>query len=343
MTKLPTSLDPNGLNWVKGSTLNEQNKRLNTEANGQLRFGRKARPNWEPVWLKNETATPIAIHNIVGIGDSFTPVTSGDYKFEHMFLAVPTDEDTEVFGVTTEQIGATNGMSRIIVTGITVAEVDVHDDAHNYAQPSATAGILESTATPTSVRLLFKPAAVGGTPPDRMLCKILLGSGASDSPLGRLHCKLHAELTVNDATVTATLVKALDGRTYPAGAGAITLQNVASIVNAPDYIHHGPVDAIALVTYDITNDEYVIDGVECIAEVVVEEQVAVMTMAITGPDTGSITLAQTPRNLTAFVNETMGVAIPRDATNGYTLVGNVISWTGWEIQAGDELKITYVV
>lgn len=338
MAILEKSLEP-GLVWLQNKTYNEILKRL-TKLETEVITKQKSRlPTWNWVWAVNGTGADIPAYNIVGFDTPTAPTDPAEpgYGTTHTFDAIATSAATDTFGVAMDGI-RDNITARIVTTGVATATVDVQDLAHDYAQPSATDGLLESTAVPTNVRILYAPALGANS-----LCKVLLGSGGGAEPiLGRLHCSLPADLALTDDFIdNCPVVRALDGRTYPA---TVRLENVPSGLRPGEFVHEGESGAIALVTYDIDNDEYWIDGTECSpVEVVIDEMVPLNALVITGPDTGNITLSQTPRNVTAFVNETMGVGIPRDATNGYTLVGNVISWVGWEIKAGDELRITYAV
>ena len=146
-------------------------------------------------FVQNEKGANIPPFHIVKIGD---PVAkpgqfSNDsaYEYQNVFRGEATDADTNCFGITSKgiptDIGAGNkGVGPLKVFGVCSAIVNVSDMAHGFAQPSATDGILESTATPTILKLLYSPAT------GENVCKVLwLGGESNDciavrAPVGGL-------------------------------------------------------------------------------------------------------------------------------------------------------------
>ena len=164
-------------------------------------------------FVQNEKGANIPPFHIVKIGD---PVAkpgqfSNDsaYEYQNVFRGEATDADTNCFGITSKgiptDIGAGNkGVGPLKVFGVCSAVVNVSDMAHGFAQPSATDGILESTATPTILKLLYSPAT------GESVCKVLwLGGGEST---------VHAHVTAPNAgiaggaTSTCTVISYSDGR-----------------------------------------------------------------------------------------------------------------------------------
>ena len=131
--------------------------------------------------VQNKTNTNIPPFHAVQIGDpvilpgSVTGDTNDTgYRFQHVFCAEETDEDSDMIGIT--QVGlpadvgnGTGGTGKIITEGVTTAVVNVTDMNHGYAQPSATTGVLESTAEETPIRIMYKQM-VG-----EQHCKVIIG------------------------------------------------------------------------------------------------------------------------------------------------------------------------
>ena len=175
-------------------------------------------------FVQNEKGANIPPFHIVKIGDPVAKPgqfdTDSAYEYQNVFRGEPTNADTNCFGITSKgiptDIGAGNkGVGPLKVFGVCSAVVNVSDMAHGFAQPSSTDGILESTATPTILKLLYSPAT------GENVCKVLwLGGGEST---------VHAHVRVPDppsgeepgiaggATVMCEVLSYSDGRDIVAG------------------------------------------------------------------------------------------------------------------------------
>lgn len=156
-------------------------------------------------FVQNEKGANIPPFHIVKIGDPVAKPgqfdTDAPYEYQNVFRGEPTDADTNCFGITSKgipaDIGAGNkGVGPLKVFGVCSAIVNVSDMGHEFAQPSATDGILESTATPTILKLIYSPAT------GENVCKVLwLGGESNDciavrAPIGGLPSGETADLEI---------------------------------------------------------------------------------------------------------------------------------------------------
>ena len=174
-------------------------------------------------FVQNEKGANIPPFHIVKIGDPVAMPgqfdTDAAYEYQNVFRGEPTDAETKCFGITSKgipaDIGAGNkGVGPLKVFGVCSAVVNVGDTSHGYAKPSATDGVLESTETPTTLKLLFAPAT------GENVCKVLFTAGVST---------VHAHVRVPDplsgeepgitggATVMCEVISYSDGRDVVAG------------------------------------------------------------------------------------------------------------------------------
>lgn len=149
--------------------------------------GYDTKPRMQPgeIWIANELASAAPVHTVVAIGDPIVDV--GDYtndlayRAQHAFKRAETDADTKKLAIMSTSLpaNASKRCSRAVVSGVTVAIVDVKNLSHGFAKTTDVDGVLESTDSNTGIRILHSPA-VGTTE----LCKVLIGIAQTEYLLG---------------------------------------------------------------------------------------------------------------------------------------------------------------
>lgn len=156
----------------------DQLNSLHTSSGSQTQFRR------DVVDCVNNTPVQIERFRVVEIGDPLVlpgdQPTDDDYVYNHRFEALETNSNSKKLGITQGiiEVGGED-IKQVLVSGVSTAVITVVDLDHMFAKVNSTAHELESTDTPTSIRILYS----GSTGPD-IECKVLLsGSGATGSEI----------------------------------------------------------------------------------------------------------------------------------------------------------------
>ena len=168
-------------NGRKLRELNERLQRLETKFGVKSGSRTTSRAN-NFVMVTNDTGSDWDRGRLIGLGDSL--IKPGDidgdlaYERQNVFEYAATEEGTKKFGITANS--APDGrLAKVIVSGFANAVVNITDLDHQYAQPTDTDGVLESTDEPSPILILFANA-VGPAELCKVLIGICCGSSASE-------------------------------------------------------------------------------------------------------------------------------------------------------------------